>query len=258
MVYYYFSSKDGLYRSIRRESQQIRNAKIAEAARAKGTPLERLRGVLEAWAGVGDDPALRDLRLFFSRELFGLDSDTYAKARRGVGPALPPDAEGHHSRRHRLRRLRPVRVEMAVLAIRGILTTFSRRAALGAPVTLEEGVDQVMDTFVYGLAVRADTSPTATVTRHRRRLEHREFAPSSHPRREARAWLPRRASMAEGARKALHPAVTCGSDRTRSRIDGRARGTLICGRLTSVRFQSSHWRGSHARHQRQVLHRRRG
>ncbi len=160
MVYYYFSSKDGLYRAIRRESQQIRNAKIAEAARAKGTPLERLRFVLQAWAGVGDDPALRDLRLFFSRELFGLDSDTYARRveesdRRFRQTLKAIIQEGIDSGV-----FRPVRVEMAVLAIRGILTTFSRRAALGAPVTLEEGVDQVMDTFVYGLAVRADTSPT--------------------------------------------------------------------------------------------------
>jgi AcrR family transcriptional regulator len=154
MVYYYFGSKDGLYKSIRNDSRNVRNRKIAEAARAKGTPMERLRGMLEAWAGVGEDPALRELRVFFSRELFGLDSDSYAKR----------VEESDRRFRQMLKSIlqegidaglfRPVRVEMAVLAISGILNTFSRRAALGAPVTLEEGVDQVMDTFVYGLASR--------------------------------------------------------------------------------------------------------
>jgi AcrR family transcriptional regulator len=160
MVYYYFGSKDGLYKSIRNDSRNVRNRKIAEAARAKGTPMERLRGMLEAWAGVGEDPALRELRVFFSRELFGLDSDSYAKR----------VEESDRRFRQMLKSIlqegidaglfRPVRVEMAVLAISGILNTFSRRAALGAPVTLEEGVDQVMDTFVYGLASRDGLGPS--------------------------------------------------------------------------------------------------
>jgi AcrR family transcriptional regulator len=156
MVYYYFGSKRGLYRAILDESIQYRRRQVEEALKSGGTPLERLRGVLEAWAGAGEEPALKALRAFFSRELFGLGSEMYARRVEDSDRAF----------RQTLKKIiqdgidqgvfRPVRVEMTVLAITGILHTFSRRIALGAPLSLDEAVHQVMDGFVYGLAVRPE------------------------------------------------------------------------------------------------------
>lgn len=163
MVYYYFGSKRGLYRAILDESIEWRRRQVAEALKSGGTPLERLKGVLEAWAGAGEDPTLKALRAFFSRELFGLGSEMYAKRVEDSDRAF----------RQTLKRIiqdgvdqgifRPVRVEMTVLAITGILQTFSRRISLGAPLRLDDAVEQVMDGFVYGLAVRDQAGrPEAT------------------------------------------------------------------------------------------------
>jgi hypothetical protein len=44
---------------------------------------------------------------------------------------------------------------MAALAIIGIMNTFIRRLAHGAPLSMEDGIEQVTDTVMYGLLVRA-------------------------------------------------------------------------------------------------------
>jgi len=151
MVYYYYGSKRGLYQSILQESVRWRRAELDNALKCKGEPLTRLRLILEAWVGVGQEQALRELRLFFLRELFGLGNDMYKRS------VENSDRTFRHALKSVLqegidqRVFRPVKVEMAVLAITGIVNTFSRRASLGAPVALEDGIEQVMDTFVHGL-----------------------------------------------------------------------------------------------------------
>jgi TetR/AcrR family transcriptional regulator len=156
MVYYYYGNKRGLYRSILNESLEWRRHELEEARKSRAEPLTRLRLVLIAWLGLGQEPVVRELRLFFLRELFGLGSDMYRES------VENSDRRFRHALKNILKdgisqgTFRPVKVEMAVLAITGIVNTFSRRAALGAPVKLEEGVEQVMDTLVYGLAPRPD------------------------------------------------------------------------------------------------------
>jgi hypothetical protein len=112
----------------------------------------RLRKVVEAWLGIGNEPVVRELRLFFLRELFGLGSDMYKRSVENTDRSL----------RHAVKEViqdgieqgvfRPVRAEMAALAIVGIVNTFMRRMALGAPLTLEDCLEQAMDSFVLGLA----------------------------------------------------------------------------------------------------------
>jgi AcrR family transcriptional regulator len=152
MVYYYYGSKRGLYESILRESIYAQRAQLREALREKGDCLVRLRKVVEAWLGIGNEPVVRELRLFFLRELFGLGSDMYKRSVENTDRSL----------RHAVKEViqdgieqgvfRPVRAEMAALAIVGIVNTFMRRMALGAPLTLEDCLEQVMDSFVLGLA----------------------------------------------------------------------------------------------------------
>jgi AcrR family transcriptional regulator len=154
MVYYYYGSKHGLYQAILAESIQAQRVQMDRAVRQEGDPLRRLETILKAWLGVGEEPVVRQLRLFFIRELLGLGSDFYRRTVENSDRAL----------RHALKAVlqdgidqgvfRPAKVEMAVLAITGIVNTFSRRAALGVPVSLEDGIEQVMDTFVQGLAAR--------------------------------------------------------------------------------------------------------
>jgi AcrR family transcriptional regulator len=156
MVYYYYGNKRGLYRSILDESLQWRRKELENARKSQGDPLTRLRRILDAWLGLGQEPVVRELRLFFLRELFGLGSDMYKES------VESSDRRFRHALKTVIQEgidqgiFRPVKVEMAVLAITGIVNTFSRRAALGAPIRLEEGVEQVMDTFVYGLVDRTD------------------------------------------------------------------------------------------------------
>jgi hypothetical protein len=44
-----------------------------------------------------------------------------------------------------------VAAEKVALSVLGIIGTFLRRVALGAPLRLEDALEQVMDTMVYGL-----------------------------------------------------------------------------------------------------------
>jgi len=151
MIYYYYGSKRGLYQKILQESIRSRRNDLDRADKCPGAPLSRLKLVLEAWLGIGQEPVVRELSLFFLRELFGLGSDMYKRS------VENSDRTFRHALKSVLQEgidegvFRPVKVEMAVLAITGIVNTFSRRAALGAPVKLEDGVEQVMDTFVHGL-----------------------------------------------------------------------------------------------------------
>lgn len=95
----------------------------------------------------------------------GLGSDLYKRSVEGSDRAF----------RHALKAVvqdgidegifRPMKVEMAVLAITGIVNTFSRRAALGAPVAVEDGIEQVMDTFVNGMARRRPHVPDSAAMR---------------------------------------------------------------------------------------------
>jgi AcrR family transcriptional regulator len=156
MVYYYFRNKRGLYQSILTEAANARRRQIERASRSKGEPLLRLRRVLEAWAGVEDDNETDKMRLFFLRELFGMGSETFKRSVESYDRFL----------RHALRTIldegiatgvfRPVRSEMAVIAIIGIINTFTRRIALGAPLSMADAVEQVMDSFVWGITVRGD------------------------------------------------------------------------------------------------------
>ncbi len=154
MVYYYFRNKRGLYQSILTEAANARRRQIEKAFRSKGEPLDRLRLVLEAWAGVEDDAELEEMRLFFLRELFGMGTETFKSSVESYDRFV----------RHALRTIldegieqgvfRPIRSEMAVLAIIGIVNTFTRRIALGAPLRMTDAVEQVMDSFVLGISVQ--------------------------------------------------------------------------------------------------------
>jgi len=156
MVYYYYGSKRGLYQAIWGEAWQERRIGLKRALRCEGAPLDRLQRILEAWVGLGQEPVIRELQLFFLRELFGLGSDMYKQS------VDSSDRQFRHALKQVIQDgieagvFRPVKVEMAVLAITGIVNTFSRRIALGAPLSLEDGIEQVTDTFVHGL-LRGDS-----------------------------------------------------------------------------------------------------
>jgi AcrR family transcriptional regulator len=150
MVYYYFRNKRGLYQSI------LTEASSAAASDREGVshqePLRARRP--RAWAGVEDDAELEKMRLFFLRELFGMGTETFKRTVESYDRFL----------RHALRTIlddgielgvfRPIRSELAVLAIIGIINTFTRRIALGAPLTMADAVEQVMDSFVWGITAR--------------------------------------------------------------------------------------------------------
>lgn len=155
MIYYYFGSKRGLYQSLLEQTFKARRRALEKAFQSTGTPLERLRSVLEAWAGIDQEPEVEALRLLFLRELFGLGTEAYKRSVEAYDRYI----------RHALRTIlqegmgqgvfRPVRAEMAVLAITGIINTFSRRIALGAPLTMADAVEQVMDCFIHGIAAKS-------------------------------------------------------------------------------------------------------
>ena len=52
---------------------------------------------------------------------------------------------------------------MVVLAIIGIINTFSRRIALGAPLKMSDAVEEIMDTFIHGIAARTKAVPERIV-----------------------------------------------------------------------------------------------
>lgn len=159
MVYYYFGNKKGLYRSVLRDAVQGQKAQIDRVIKSKGSPEDRMRWVLEAWLGVGQDAPVKELRLFFVRELLGLGSDEYRRSA----------SHSDRTLRQALKRIiedgiecgvfRPVKVDMAVLAITGIVNTFMRRIAIGSNLRLEDGVEQVMDTFINGLGAHPRPVP---------------------------------------------------------------------------------------------------
>jgi AcrR family transcriptional regulator len=152
MLYYYFKHKKGLYKYILNEASRLRRRRIEKAIKIPGDPISRLRNVLEAWAGLHDDePSANQLRLFYLREVFGMGSESYKSSVESF------DRQLRHALRDILQEgidlglFRQVRVEMAVLAIIGIVNTFIRRVALEAPLKMEDGIEQVMDTFMNGL-----------------------------------------------------------------------------------------------------------
>lgn len=151
MVYYYFGSKRGLYESILKESVAEERAQLRAAIRFRGDGLTRLHHILEARLGIGAEPAVQELRLFFLRELFGLGSDLYLSGMERTDRAF------RHAVKDAIQQgidegvLRPVAAEKVALSVLGIIGTFLRRVALGAPLRLEDALEQVMDTMVYGL-----------------------------------------------------------------------------------------------------------
>lgn len=156
MLYYYFRNKKGLYRYILGQASRLRKRALDKALKETGDPRTRLRSVLGAWAGLGaeDDPESHQARFFYLREVFGMGPEGYKTSVESFDRQM----------RHALRDIvqdgidqgifRPVRAEMAALAIIGIVNTFVRRVALGAPLSMEDGMEQVMDTFMYGLVAQ--------------------------------------------------------------------------------------------------------
>jgi AcrR family transcriptional regulator len=157
MLYYYFRNKKGLYRYILGQASRLRKRALDKALKETGGPQTRLRSVLEAWGGLGaeDDPESHQARFFYLREVFGMGPEGYKTSVESF------DRQMRHALRDIVQEgidegvFRPVRAEMAALAIIGIMNTFIRRLALGAPLSMEDGIEQVTDTFMYGLLVRA-------------------------------------------------------------------------------------------------------
>ena len=157
MLYYYFRNKKGLYRYILTQASRLRKRALDKALKESGDPPARLRNVLEAWAGLGstDDSESHQARFFYLREVFGMGPEGYKTSVESFDRQM----------RHALRDIvqdgidqgifRPVRAEMAALAIIGIVNTFIRRLALGAPLSMEDGIEQVTDTFMHGLMAQA-------------------------------------------------------------------------------------------------------
>ena len=155
MLYYYFRNKKGLYRYILNQASRLRRRALDKALKETGDPRDRLRSVLSAWAGLGaeEDPESHQARFFYLREIFGMGPEGYKTSVESFDRQM----------RHGIRDIvqdgidqgvfRPVRAEMAALAIIGIVNTFIRRVALGAHLSMEDGMEQVMDTFMYGLVV---------------------------------------------------------------------------------------------------------
>lgn len=156
-VYYYFTNKRGLYLRVLHDLLERRATAMRTALAGRGDPLVRLRRVLEAYVAFDQDsPVENDAHLLMLRETFGLGTDMF------------PDLITEHdaSNRRVLRQVldegircgvfRRVRVEHTVIAVLGIMSTFVRRAALGARVRPADGIAQVMDVVVEGLRERRE------------------------------------------------------------------------------------------------------
>lgn len=155
-VYYYFTNKRGLYLRVLHDLLERRTTAMRTALSGGGDPLARLHRALEGYAAFDqDNPVDNDAHLLILRETFGLGTDMF------------PDLIAEHdaSNRRLIRQVledgircgvfRKVRVEHTVIAILGIMSTFMRRAALGARVRPADGIAQVMDVVVEGLRTRA-------------------------------------------------------------------------------------------------------
>lgn len=171
-VYYYFGSKRGLYLRVLHDLLERRAAAMRAALASGGDPMSRLRRVLEAYAAFDqDNPIDHDAHLLLLRETFGLGTDMF------------PDLIAEHdaSNRRIVRQVleegvrcgvfRRTRIEHTVIAILGIMSTFVRRAALGAAVRPSDGVAQVMDVVVEGLRVRRSSlgESDSRIPSHKRR-----------------------------------------------------------------------------------------
>ena len=154
-VYYYFGNKRGLYLRLLHDLLERRATAMRTALSSKGDPITRLRRVLEAYVWLDRRDAVdKEVHLFMLRETFGLGADLF------------PDLISEHdaSNRRVVRTLlqegigtgifRPVRVEHTAIAIIGVMSTFIRRAALGANVRPADGIAQVMDVVIEGLRPR--------------------------------------------------------------------------------------------------------
>ena len=152
MVYYYFRNKKGLYQDILTEASNARRKLIEKAFKAKGEPMEWLRRVLGAWAGVEDTHDLERMRFIFLREQFGMGSDNFKRSVESYDRFLRQIFKTILEAGVEQGIFRPMRTEMVVLAIIGIINTYTRRISLGAPLKMEDAVDQVMDTLINGIA----------------------------------------------------------------------------------------------------------
>lgn len=151
MVYYYYGSKKGLHDALLEESVERRIRGLQAARSSEGDVIERLRLVLQAWAAPDEANLPRDVQMFYVRELTGLGA--------GLNKELVDRID--RELRQALREIvqdgiesglfREVRVPMVVLAMIGIINTFRRRMVLGAPVDLNDGIEQVTETLLPGL-----------------------------------------------------------------------------------------------------------
>ncbi|HWO93320.1 MAG TPA: TetR/AcrR family transcriptional regulator, partial [Dehalococcoidia bacterium] len=74
MIYYYFGSKDELYRHILQQQIESLKARLVQAAEIEGNPVERLGSFVDAYLSFYFK---NDRATFTIRELFGLGSDLY-------------------------------------------------------------------------------------------------------------------------------------------------------------------------------------
>jgi AcrR family transcriptional regulator len=158
MVYYYFGNKKGLYQEILNEASNARRKQIEKAYKTKSEPMDWLRRVLEAWAGIEDTQDLQQLRFIFLREQFGMGSDNFKRSVESYDSYLRQVFKKILEAGVEQGIFRPMRTEMVVLAIIGIVNTYTRRRSLGAPLKMEDAIELVMDTLVNGIAFRKPVS----------------------------------------------------------------------------------------------------
>jgi len=151
MIYYYFKSKDGLYKDTLRDLLEQFGEAIDCAMVADDSPIERLRTFCDAYLRYfqSQEPHIA----FVVREVFGLGADIMGEFGRTLSERISA----------RLQRvlqqgvdqgLYRGDVEHATIAIMGILTMFIlRRIFLGVELDRPAAVAQVMDYYVQGLRV---------------------------------------------------------------------------------------------------------
>jgi AcrR family transcriptional regulator len=155
MIYYYFTNKEGLYKSTLRDLLQQFADAIDQATRPEGDPCEKLRGFSDAYLRYfeSQEPHIA----FVVREVFGLGADIMHEFGRNLDERI----------RARLKRVledgvhhgifRDGDIDACTIAIMGILNMFIlRRIFSGVDLDRETAVRQVVDYYVDGLRVYAE------------------------------------------------------------------------------------------------------
>lgn len=157
MIYYYFNSKEGLYVSTLNDRLQAFADAIDHTTGHDSAPRERLRSFCEAYLDyfISQEPHCA----FVVREVFGLGADITNEFGRSLDQRVRTRLQWLLQDGIERDIFRACDVEMAAIAIMGILNMFIlRRIFGGAELERDAAVAQVVDFYLDGLATRADAA----------------------------------------------------------------------------------------------------